>query len=97
MTKQFCSESLIGNILLLSRKNNLSSGDFKLINEHLKDELLPYFLLRYPQSNNKEVNLNLNKLISQTDAIETNENDLFMKSGIQFNFREDGQYNPQIM
>ena len=59
--KVFTSECMIGNLILLSKNNYLTDEDFKLINLHLRNSILPYFLLRYPQSNNKEVNQKLNK------------------------------------
>lgn len=81
--KVYTSECIIGNLILLSKINVLTTEDFKLINLHLKNNILPYFLLRYPQSNNKEVNQKLNKEVSATDYLDTNENNMFLRSKIK--------------
>lgn len=69
----------------------------KLINEHLAKNLLPYYLLRYPQSENKEVNLSLAKEIETINTMDSNENNLIIKSNINFKYRENGDYSEEIM
>ena len=96
-TKAFCSESFINNIIALSKVNKVSSADMKLINEHLAKNLLPYYLLRYPQSENKEVNLSLAKEVETINTIDSNENNLIIKSKISFKYKESGDYSEEIM
>jgi hypothetical protein len=51
--KAFCSENILINIIKLSQKYNLTAKEFEALNKCLKEELLPYFCLKYPQTEEK--------------------------------------------
>lgn len=96
-TKAFFCENMLFNILRMVRENGLSAEEIEHINECLKSELLPYFCIKYPMSEELEVNLELTNKIVEVNSIGDNCNDLVFKSGIKFEFREDGNYNQEIM
>lgn len=62
----------------------MSKSDIQLINKTFRDTIFPYIKIKYPQSEDAEVNLALNKRVTRIDDFQNNRNDLFYKSEIQF-------------
>ena len=74
----------------------MSEEDMKSINLSLTNTM-SYFLLKYPQSESSEINQKLNKIISHTNTLKSNENNLLIKSQVKFQYRQGGNYNDLIM
>ena len=49
-TKIYCSENILRNIALLTDKINLSAEHMEIINNHLKNRILPYMNSKYPMT-----------------------------------------------
>ena len=64
-----------------------------LINLCLKNKLIPYFCLKYPESEESEVNLSFSKKVIEVDNLANNENDLLWKSGVSFRLSDYKEYN----
>ena len=62
-----------------------------------KEELIPYFLMKYPMSQDSEVNQEFASKIVEVDSALDNDTDLVFKSKISFDFKQDGNYNKEIM
>ena len=88
--RSYCCENILHNIISLAQKNNFGNKEFRFINECLKREIIPHLLRKYPKSEDSEINLKLFKLIRKVDNFEDNGNDLIMKSGVNFEFKESG-------
>ena len=69
----------------------------EFINQSLKKDLIPYFLLKYPQSEAREVNLRLSNWVSEIDNSYSNSNDFIYASGVKFTYEPNGDYNSKIM
>ena len=65
----FCSENLLFNILELIRKNTFTTQEIQLINQYLINDQCTYFLMKYPKSEEAEVNLNFAKVITEIDNL----------------------------
>ena len=65
--KPFCSEKFLINFIELIRKNEITSYEIKVVNEILKEELLPYYIIKYPNSEEKEISLTFSKEINERD------------------------------
>lgn len=63
----------------------------------LKNNLFPFYLKMYPQSEESEINLSLLNSISETDNFLSNKNDLVFRSGVKFGFSESKDYYSKIM
>lgn len=63
----------------------------------MKSTLLPYFQLKYPQSELNQVNLRLANKLEKIDDYQNNNNDLVYQSDTTFAWSEKGQYNYEIM
>ena len=63
----FCAENLIRHILSLGETNHLTPSDLTLINELLEKKLLPYFLKKYPLSEESASSLSFAKKIVERD------------------------------
>lgn len=48
--KAFCSENILSNIIKMIKHNNLSSQEISKMDICFKEELIPYFLMKYPMS-----------------------------------------------
>ena len=59
--KPFCSEKLMKNFIDLVRQNDVTADEVRMINETLKEELLPYYITKYPSSEEKEISLTFSK------------------------------------
>ena len=59
--------------------------------------LLDYEILKYPKSEEKEVNLAFKEVVEEVDNVNTNDNDLVLRSGVKFYFSETENYNSEIM
>ena len=80
----FCSENLLRHVLLLSQVNELAPEDFEFLNKFLEKELLPYLLLKYPLSEEKETSRGFAGKIVEVDNKLSNENDLIFRSKVKF-------------
>ena len=85
------------HVLQLSEVNNLSPKDFEFVNDFLKKELLPYFLLKYPLSEDSQTSIGFSRKVIQKDNKQSNQNDLIFRSKVKFEWREDENYNSKIM
>ena len=54
------------------------------MSQFLKDELIPYFLLKYPQSETAETNLRLSKQVAGIDNFSSNYHELVYLSKTKF-------------
>ena len=95
--KAFCSERIVFNILRLIQEHDLGTEHVRMINEFLKGEVLDYLILKYPKSEEKEINQNFKKVLKPVDNLSSNENDLVFRSGVSFRFSQDANYNSEIM
>ena len=48
---------MLSNIIAMIRKNDLTVAEIANIDRCLREELIPYFLIKYPMSEEAEVNL----------------------------------------
>ena len=96
-TKAFCSERILFNIIELVREQKMNAEHLQAINEFIKSEVLNYVILKYPKSEDKEINQNFSRVVKQVDNLASNENDLVSRSGVNFQYASDGKYNSQIM
>ena len=71
--------------------------EVEAINAFFQKDVLDYIILKYPKSEDKEVNQAFKNLVSEVINLTDNANDLVHRSGVKFRFREDGNYNSQIM
>ena len=81
---------MIHNIMNLVRENSFGKTEIELINEILKEKIIPNLISRYPKSEDAEVNLKLSGLIRTVDNSENNENDLVARSKVKFVYKESG-------
>lgn len=95
--KAFCSERLVFNILRLIEQQDLGTEHVRMINEFVKEEVLEYLILKYPKSEEKEVNQNFKRVLKPVDNLSSNENDLVFRSGVGFKHSPDANYNSKIM
>ena len=56
-----------------------------------------FVILKYPKSEDKEVNQTFKNKVREIINLSDNNNDLVYRSGVKFEFSEDGNYNPEIM
>ena len=96
-TKTFCSERILFNIIELVREQKMNAEHLQAINEFIKNEVLNYVILKYPKSEDKEINQNFSRMVKQVDNLASNENDLVSRSGVNFQYASEGNYNSQIM
>ncbi len=61
------------------------------------EEFVPYFKLKYPETEEKQTNKELESILIERNLIKDNEYDLVYKSKVKFDYQEDGNYNSQIM
>ena len=59
--------------------------------------MLNYVILKYPKSEDKEVNQTFKNEVREVNNLSDNNNDLVYRSGIKFEYREDQNYNSKIM
>ena len=67
------------------------------INKFFEGDVLNYIILKYPKSEDKEVNQTFKNKVVEVNNLSHNSNDLVHRSGVKFQFREDGNYNSEIM
>ena len=58
---------------------------------------MPYFLLKYPQSEEKESSKKFSSVLIEKDDTTENDTDLVYKSGVTFEMSESGNYSSEIM
>lgn len=80
----------------MMRTNNLDEDAIELMNRCMQDELVSYNIMRYPKSEEKEVNLTFSNKITEIDNLNSNNHDLIHRSGIIFQYKESGNYNVEI-
>ena len=95
--RSYCSERLIYNLIKLIEDHQMNADEVEAINGFFEKDVLNYIILRYPKSEDKEVNQTFKNLISEVHNLADNSNDLVFRSGVKFHFRDDGNYNSQIM
>ena len=57
----------------------------------------PYFLLKYPQSEESETSLTFSSLITEVDNFSNNDNDFIFQNKVKFEYSETKNYNSEIM
>lgn len=67
------------------------------INSCLKKDLFPYYMRKYPQSEESQVNWSLTKNLNEVDNFESNNNDEVFWSKVKFQYTESQDYNDEIM
>ena len=95
--RSYCSERLIFNLIELMREHKMSQGEVKAINKFLEKEVLSYIILKFPKSEDKEVNQTFKKIVIEENNLADNKNDLVYRSKVKFEYKEDENYNTQIM
>ena len=95
--KAFIAEKIIFNLAELISQNDFGGEHVQLIDDFVKDVLLDYEILKYPKSEEKEVNLAFKEVVEEVDNVNTNDNDLVLRSGVKFYFSETENYNSEIM
>ena len=63
----------------------------------MKGELLDYLVMKYPKSEDKEINLGLKGIVEEVDRMAKNQKDLLLQSQVPFHYKEGQDYNPEIM
>lgn len=58
---------------------------------------MPYFKLKYPETEEQSTSRELERLLIPRDSIGDNEHDLVYKSGVKFDYNKDGDYSSEIM
>lgn len=58
---------------------------------------MPYFLTKYPQTEEKYTSKRFSDTLIERDDTAENDLDLVYKSGVDFEYSENGDYNSQIM
>lgn len=81
---------MLFNLIKFIRKNHLKKYHLEFINKSLKNDLIPYFLLKYPQSEALDVNLRLSNKVTEIDNSYSNENDFICSSNVKFNYEPSG-------
>ena len=95
--KVFCSERLVYNITKLVEDHGMDAEGVRLLNNFIKHQILDYAILKFPKSEDKEINQSFKKAIREVDSLSNNNNDLVFRSGVKFTYHEDGNYNSEIM
>lgn len=95
--KVFCSEGILRNVVLLTKKFKLNKKQMQAIDVHIKDGLVEYMQAKYPLTESGDINMALEKVVKETDTIEGLANDYLQNSAIIFEYRESGNYNELIM
>jgi hypothetical protein len=95
--KVSCSEGILRNVVLLVHRYQLNKEHIKMINDHIERNCVPYLKRKYPMTESSDVNKSLDDSVKPTDKTDALENDLLFKSGVVFTYREDGNYNRDIM
>ena len=95
--RSYCSERIIFNLIKLIQDHQMNADEVKAVNSFFEGEALNYIILKYPKSEDKEVNQTFKNIVSEVINLDDNDNDLVFRSGVKFHFREDGNYNSQIM
>ena len=65
--------------------------------DEVLNKVMKSMIYTYPKSESAEINLRLANHIWKVDNLDSDENDLISKSGVKFEFAEDGDYSKQIM
>ena len=55
-TKIFCSEGILRNIVLLTKKFELTERQMQIINKHIENSIVPYMKKKYPMTESTDVN-----------------------------------------
>lgn len=66
-TKTFCSEGILKNILLLTRRYHLSERQMNIINEHIEERIVPYMQKKYPLTESSDVNKAIDEKVKPID------------------------------
>ena len=72
----------------------MGEEEVKMIDECFQNEILPYNILKYPKSEEKEINLSLVSKITEINNLVTNNSDLIERSGVKFIYKDSEDYTP---
>ena len=75
----------------------MTEEEVKEINNFLGGDVLNFVILKYPKSEDKEVNQTFQNKVREIINLSDNSNDLVYRSGVKFEFRQDANYNSEIM
>lgn len=54
--KAFCSENIIRNLINFSKKHKLTEEEIQKIDKSMVEDFVPYFKLKYPETEEKQTN-----------------------------------------
>lgn len=86
-TKIFCSEGILRNIVLLTKKFRLNERQMKIIDDHIEDKIVSYMKRKYPMTESNDVSKAIDESVNPIDNREALENDLLQKSDVVFSYR----------
>ena len=75
----------------------MGSKEVEAINKFIAKDVLNFVILKYPKSEDKEVNQTFKNKVREVHNLSDNTNDLVYRSGIKFEYEQDGDYNSKIM
>ena len=77
---------------------NVDENSWSYINSESK-KILEFVLLKYPQTEQRDVNKRLKEALSelQVNNLQNDDYDLIEASKVKFSFKEDGDYTSEIM
>ena len=64
-----------------------------MINDCLKNEIVPYFALKYPLTEESETTIRFAREIIEKNNLDDAENDLIFRSGVKCRRNLNGNYN----
>ena len=85
--KCFCSENILKNIIFLTKRYHLSNDQLRVIDRHMAEKLIPYFMKKYPLTEVKDVSKAINECVKPIDNREALETNLLRKSNVVFTYR----------
>ena len=82
--RSYCSERIVYNLIKLIEDHQMNADEVEAINGFFEKDVLNYIILRYPKSEDKEVNQTFKNMISEVHNLTDNNNDLVFRSGVKF-------------
>ena len=100
--KIYCSENLLLNLLLFFENISEKVNDQEIYHtmshtNKIITDCLGYLLSKYPQMREAKPNKKLREAISSLNNMENDENDMVLRSNIEFKVKESEDYTSEIM
>lgn len=66
-TKIFCSEGILRNIVLLTKKYRLNDRQMRIIDDHIEQRIVPYMQKKYPLTESNDVSKAIDESVRPID------------------------------